>query len=229
MIEAMSFPASHFPGKTPGALIARAGISIASEQAEKLALYQARLAHWQKAINLVAASTLEDSARRHFLDSAQISQLLPAPEGGRSPVLVDMGSGAGFPGLVLAILRPDLNVHLVESDAKKCAFLQTISRETGSPVQIYNARIEDVWHMIEADIVTARALSTLSILLGYASPWFARKDGVQGVFLKGREAAREIEEARARWSFEVESIPSVSDSGGWVVQIRGVREKMSCG
>lgn len=226
-------------GKDPGSVIGRAGIPIFPEQAERLALYQARLAHWQKAINLVSSSTLNDSARRHFLDSAQIAPLLPSsgalPLSPDSPVLsergrtrtsrlslVDLGSGAGFPGLVLAILRLDLDVHLVESDAKKCAFLQTVSRETHTPVQIYNGRIEDVWHRIDADIVTARALSSLSILLGYVAPWFARKPGVCGFFLKGREAAREIEEARVRWRFDAETICSLSDPVGAVVKVRNV-------
>lgn len=229
-------------GKDPGQVIGRAGIPIFPEQAERLALYQARLAHWQKAINLVSSSTVNDAARRHFLDSAQIAPMLPPsdvlPLSSDSPVfaedekkrtarlsLVDLGSGAGFPGLVLAILRPDLDVHLVESDAKKCAFLQTVSRETHTPVQIYNGRIEDVWHRIDADIITARALSSFSILLGYVAPWFARKSDVYGFFLKGREAAREIEEARTRWQLNVEMVRSLSDPDGAVLKVKGVREK----
>lgn len=232
---------SSVPGKDPGSVIGRAGIPIFPEQAERLALYQARLAHWQKAINLVSASTLNDSARRHFLDSAQIAPLLPPsgalPLSADSPVfvddkktrtsrlsLVDLGSGAGFPGLVLAILRPDLEVHLVESDAKKCAFLQTVSRETHTPVQIYNGRIEDVWHRIDADIITARALSSFSILLGYVAPWFSRKPDVCGFFLKGREAVREIKEARTRWRFDVDMVPSLSDPAGAVVKVQNICE-----
>lgn len=210
-----------FSVKDPGSVLGRAGIPIFPEQAERLALYQARLEHWQKAINLVASSTLADSARRHFLDSAQIVPLLPAMEG---KALVDLGSGAGFPGLVLAILRPDLEVHLVESDAKKCAFLQTVSRETHTPVQIYNGRIEDVWHRIDADLITARALSNFSILLGYAAPWFARKPDVCGFFLKGREFSREITEARSRWRFDVETTPSLSEREGAVLAVKNLQE-----
>lgn len=232
----MVVPPPAFARSDPGSVLARAGITVFPEQAEKLAFYQARLAHWQKAVNLVSSSTLADAARRHFLDSAQIAPLLPptgtlplpSPMGtvpaasarsGTRLSLVDLGSGAGFPGLVLAILRPDLIVHLVESDAKKCAFLQTVSRETHTPVQIYNGRIEDVWERIDADLITARALSSLPILFGYAAPWFARRSGVQGFFLKGREAVREVEEARSHWDFKWRSVPSLSDEHGCVLAI----------
>ncbi len=218
----VAFLETSFSLKDPGSVLGRAGIPIFPEQAERLALYQSRLEHWQKAINLVASSTLADSARRHFLDSAQIAALLPAAEG---KSLVDLGSGAGFPGLVLAILRPDLDVHLVESDAKKCAFLQTVSRETHTPVQIYNGRIEDVWHRIDADLITARALSNFSILLGYAAPWFARKSDVCGLFLKGREFSREIAEAQNHWRFEIKTTPSLSDRDGAVLTVKNLQER----
>lgn len=217
----MSSSTSLSAAPTPGALIAKSGIPVSEEQEEKLALYQARLLHWQKAINLVATSTLGDSARRHFLDSAQIVLSLPMPST-RPLSLVDLGSGAGFPGLVLAILRPDLDVHLVEADAKKCAFLQTVSRETHTPLQIYNGRIEDVWHRIDADLITARALSTLSLLFGYSLPWFLRKSGTQAFFLKGSGYEREIEEARTRWRFDAAITPSLSAAGGAVVLIRNL-------
>ena len=133
----------------------------------KLKTYEALLHKWQDKINLVSSKTLNDSWKRHFEDSTQILEYLPAG----TKTLFDLGTGAGFPGLVVAICRLDLDVHLVESDQKKCAFLKTVSRETGVSVSVHNERIESVSCETIPDIITARALASLPDLFDYCHGW----------------------------------------------------------
>src|SRR5512132_2616021 len=145
---------------------------------ERLSAYLAILERWQRRINLVGAGTLADPWRRHFLDSAQLAPLLPSDR----PRLIDLGSGAGFPGLVLAILTP-VRVRLVESDARKCAFLSEVARMTGAQVEIENARIESL-APAACEVVSARALAPLRKLLEYAGRLLASNGSC--LFLKGR-------------------------------------------
>lgn len=187
---------------------------VSRETLDRLGAYVSLLRRWQASINLVGRATLDEAETRHILDSAQLHPLLP--QGVRT--LVDLGSGAGFPGLVLAILGvPD--VHLIESDARKCAFLREVARVTSSPVTIHNRRIEAV-EPFPVDAVTSRALAPLDALLGYAAP-FARNGGTC-LFLKGRQAEEELAEARRHWTMTVERIDSVTDPGGSVLRIREV-------
>lgn len=192
---------------------------LSPEHAEKLRLYHALLVKWQKAINLVSPATLPDAAHRHFLDSAQLVSHL-SPE---ARTLVDLGSGAGFPGLVLAILRPDLEVHLVESDQKKCAFLEAVSREIGAGVHVHPARIEALAGTFPVDVLTARALAPLSGLLDYAAPWFSQNIQMTGLFLKGGEAPEEIARAEERWILDLEVFPSQTNPQGRILKIRNLR------
>ncbi|NCC22026.1 MAG: 16S rRNA (guanine(527)-N(7))-methyltransferase RsmG [Alphaproteobacteria bacterium] len=174
----------------------------------KLRQYDVLLHKWQKAINLVSPSSLEDSWRRHILDSSQLLPLLPEGPGR----LVDLGSGGGFPGLVVAICRPDLEVHLIESDQRKCAFLQAVSRETQAAVVIHNRRIEDVLIPgFSADILTARALAPLSGLCDMVAPVFAANPRASAFFMKGRQAESEVAQARVGWRFTLDRHPSVTD------------------
>jgi 16S rRNA (guanine527-N7)-methyltransferase len=143
--------------------------------------YQALLVKWQEKINLVSPTTIQDSWKRHFEDSLQLLPLVP--EGAKT--LYDLGCGAGFPGLVLAMARPDLAVTLVESDAKKCAFLTAVSRETGVQVTIQNSRIEAATATLPPpDIITARALASLEKLFDLAHPWLASNPVL--IFPKGK-------------------------------------------
>lgn len=105
---------------------------------EKIDAYERLLKKWQNTINLVGPSTLSEAKKRHFEDSLQLLKHIPVA----AKTLYDLGSGAGFPGLVLAMAKPDLDVHLIESDARKCQFLKTVSRETETPVTVHNQRIE---------------------------------------------------------------------------------------
>jgi len=176
--------------------------NVSRESLEKLRAYDALLHKWQRTINLVSPNTLSESWERHILDSVQIVEHVSR----ESSVLYDLGCGAGFPGLVVAMLRPDLDVHLIESDQRKCSFMRAVSRETQTPVTIHNARIEAV-DLPSPDVVTARALASLSDLMGYCAPW--ARSGLQGLFLKGEQHLQEIEAARCDYDFSVDVAPSL--------------------
>ncbi len=188
--------------------------NVSRETVEKLNTYASLLKQWQKTINLVSPSTLDAVWHRHFTDSAQLLRLAP-PD---ARAWVDLGSGAGFPGLVLAILlrdRPGIRITLVESDARKVAFLREVARQTAlaCAVDICHARIEIASTQIrvgQVDAVTARALAPLPKLLGLCQPFFG--PSTVALLLKGREAEREAEDARADWQFEAHLVPSVTDS-----------------
>lgn len=183
---------------------------VSRETLEKLHHYHDLLIKWQAKINLISPNTIADAWDRHFVDSAQIAPLIPA--GIYS--IADLGSGAGFAGMVLAIMRPDINVTFVESDSKKCAFLQTVSRETGAPVSIVNQRIEAAIPTLPApDLVTARALSSLKSLLDYAAPWAQNKPELRCIFPKGVQFQAEINEAKAAgWGFSCDIVPSKTEA-----------------
>jgi 16S rRNA (guanine527-N7)-methyltransferase len=201
-----------------------AAFDVSRETLERLETYETLLRQWQKAVNLVAPSTLGGIWHRHFADSAQILHL--APEGARS--WVDLGSGAGFPGLVVAILRGGAGprVTLIEGDSRKCAFLREVARKTGTTVDILSTRVEQAATQAKLEppeVVSARALAPLDRLLGLAAPLFA--PSTVGVFLKGRDAALEIETAAKAWTFAVEMVPSITEATGRVVVIRDLQPK----
>ena len=189
---------------------------VSDETLERLVVYENLLKQWQKKINLVAPSTLDDIWHRHFADSAQLLDL--APKSARK--WVDLGSGAGFPGLVLAILRSGRGLQvdlepliLIESDQRKAAFLGEIARKTSLVVDIAISRIElssTQGRYKSVDVVSARALAPLDRLIGLAKPLFGPE--TVGLFLKGRDVGQEIEAARAKWSFTCELAESLTDS-----------------
>jgi len=192
----------------------------------KLQRYTDRLAHWQKSTNLVGPSALTQIWSRHFADSAQLRTLAP-----ESRLWLDLGSGAGFPGLIVAILQagmPDFRMHLVESNRKKCAFLAEVARESEAPVDIHAMRIEDLAESdqsLRPDVVCARALAPGPRLFELAAPFFG--EGTRGLFLKGREANTEIEAARPRWDFDFRLHPSLTEKGASIVEVSGLRERPS--
>ena len=185
-------------------------VDVSRETQARLVAYVALLTKWNAKINLVGPATLPDVWRRHILDSAQIHGQI-AGDG----TLVDLGSGAGLPGLILAILGGP-QVHLIESDARKCAFLHEAARVTGTAVTIHNKRIEAV-PAIEADIVTARALAPLAQLLDHAVRFL--KPGGKCVFLKGARQADELTDARKTWHMVVAERPSRSDPSGTILEV----------
>ncbi len=226
---------------------------VSRETLARLDVYERLLRQWQKAVNLVAPGTLDDVWQRHFADSAQLLTLAP-PE---ARTWVDLGSGAGFPGLVVAILwadrlplappdspppcgeglgvggipeadgrgEPRRRVVLIESNARKCAFLREVVRQTQIAgrigVDILSIRIETVAtqaSLPHTDVVSARALAPLERLLGLAAPLFT--SATVGLFMKGKEAAAEIEAARKTWDFNVELASSQTEPDGQIVLIR---------
>ena len=177
----------------------------------------AELRRWQAIKNLVSPSTIEDVWPRHIADSLQLVDLTPD-----ACTWVDLGSGAGFPGLVIAIAtaeRPRSHVHLIESNGRKCAFLRHAARATAAPVTVHNARIEAIAPGLAGtvDVVTARALAPLSKLLAWSQELL--KSGALGLFPKGREVAAELTEAEKSWRFKAELLPSRTDSEARIVRV----------
>ncbi|MCI5061070.1 MAG: 16S rRNA (guanine(527)-N(7))-methyltransferase RsmG [Alphaproteobacteria bacterium] len=177
--------------------------NIASDIQEKLKSYQTLLHKWQEKINLVSDATLGNSWQRHFEDSMQLAEHLPVAQE-KALSLFDLGSGAGFPGLVLAMMRPDISVHLIESDQKKCSFLRSVSRETKTLVSVHNCRIEELSDKNDIsapDIITARALASLDKLFDYCAPWIELNPDILLIFPKGARADEEIEILEQKWNF----------------------------
>jgi len=201
---------------TPEGFAAAAGVS--RETLARLEAYAALLGRWQGAVSLVGRDTLDDLWRRHMLDSAQLAAHLPHG----AEILTDLGSGAGFPGLVLAIVA-GLRVHLVEATGRKAAFLREAARLTGANAEVHQARIESLrpW---ETDAVTARALAPLPALLGYARPFLETSAPRRPVclFLKGAAGKRELTEARKTWTMTAETFPSLSDDAGMILKLGDV-------
>lgn len=193
--------------------------NVSRETMDRLRIYEALLRKWNPVINLVAKSTLEDIWSRHFLDSAQIYDL--APPTARS--WADLGSGGGFPGLIVAILAAGegraLTVALVESDQRKAAFLMAAARELGLQLAVRAERIESL-PPLSADVLSARALAPLDQLIGHAE----RHLSPQGValFPKGANHAVEMKQALEKWQFSYETAQSVTDADAVIFQIVGV-------
>jgi 16S rRNA (guanine527-N7)-methyltransferase len=171
----------------------------------------------QKRTNLIAPSTIPKIWTRHIADSLQLLALAPDAR-----IWVDLGSGAGFPGLAIACAladRPGTEVHLVESTGKKANFLREAARETGAPAIVHGVRIEDFvqnWD-VKPDVVTARALAPLPTLLGLAHPLLKR--GGQGLFMKGQDVGAELTEATQCWKFQPVLVPSKTSPESRIVVI----------
>ncbi len=186
-------------------------INVSRETLERLECYLDLLKRWQRAINLVGPRTLDDPWRRHLLDSAQLANYLPSS----SCRIVDLGSGAGLPGLVLAILgRSD--VHLVESDQRKSQFLREAARTLSVDVTIHARRIESLKSVLP-DFLTARALAPLPRLLDLASPLLCQKTIC--LFLKGQRGKDELTEAGKSWMMSSQAFPSLSDPSASVLKL----------
>jgi 16S rRNA (guanine527-N7)-methyltransferase len=191
-----------------------AATGVSRETMERLEAYAALLVAWAARINLIGQTTLDDLWRRHFLDSAQLLPLIP--EGARS--LIDLGSGAGFPGLVLAILGVP-GVELVEADSRKAAFLREAARVADSDVTIRACRIEAVpAHPV--DVVSARGCAPLDRLLPLAQRFIGPRTIC--VFLKGTRAEEELTAAAKAWTMTVSRHPSRADPGGSVLLLQQV-------
>lgn len=185
-----------------------------AEATDRLAAYLALLEKWQRRINLVGSGAMQDPWRRHILDSAQLLPLLPAG----SPSIADLGTGAGFPGVVLAIMG-NVRVHLVESNARKCAFLSEVLRITETNATIHHQRIESL-APLAMDVVTARGCANLLTLLDYAKPLLA-PSGIC-LFLKGESVGGELTESQKKWRMRIQRITSRSDPAGVVLKLSAI-------
>ncbi|WP_420846715.1 16S rRNA (guanine(527)-N(7))-methyltransferase RsmG [Microvirga tunisiensis] len=200
-------------------MITASDLNVSRETFEKLELLERELRRWQAIKNLVGPATLDRIWDRHIVDSLQLLDLAPDAE-----TWLDLGAGAGFPGLVLAIAGAErgLQVHLVESNSRKCAFLRHIARLTGAPAKVHEARLETVvpGFVGKADVVSARALASLPMLLDWTEPLL--KAGTMGLFPKGRDAEIELTEARKKWTFEAEILPSLTDPEARILRITSI-------
>lgn len=189
-------------------------IGATDAQIGDLTRFQTLLAEWNEVMNLVGPLTIATYWTRHALDSAQLIPLAP-----EAITWADLGAGAGLPGVVLAILlkgRAGAKVHLVESMTKRCRFLEVVAKDLDLPVQIHNARAEDL--KLKVDIVTARACAPMAKLLGFAEPYL--RSGAVGLFLKGQDVDAELAEARKAWTFDADLRTSQSDPRGRIVQVK---------
>lgn len=194
--------------------------NVSRETMARLETFALLLEKWNPKINLVAASTLADMWTRHMADSAQVFGLVRED----ANIWADLGTGGGFPGLVVAILadelRPDMRVICVESDQRKATFLRTVVRETGIGAEIVVGRIEEV-PPIGADIISARALAALPKLLSYAQRHL--RPGGEALFLKGAAHEKEVSEALESWSFRLDTYPSKTDPDATILKIGDIR------
>lgn len=195
-------------------------LNVSQAVQSKLNTYVALLEEWQGKMNLVSDSTLPVVWTRHILDSAQVERYLTPSD----RVILDLGSGAGFPALVLAILDESKNrtVHLVESDGKKCSFLQAVADACGLQVVIHNERIEKM-AVFKADVITARALAALDKLVNYAKPFIGER--TRCLFLKGKKADEELKLCAKKFVFAVEKHPSITSEEGRILCLTGVKKK----
>lgn len=188
---------------------------VSHETRAKFDRYAEMLVDWNNRFNLVAASTIPTLWTRHFADSAQLVSFIPA----ETRLLVDLGSGAGFPGLVLALLGVP-EVHLIESIGKKARFLSEVAEELDLPVVVHNERAEKI-RDLQADVVTARAVTALPDLLSMAKHFMTKES--LALFLKGEKADAELTEARKYWTFNCISQSSQTDPSGAILAISELR------
>jgi 16S rRNA (guanine527-N7)-methyltransferase len=196
------------------------GVDVSRETFDTLKTFETQVRRWNAAINLVSKNSLDDLWGRHIADSAQVFRACPSS----ATSWVDLGSGGGFPGLVVAILakeaKPDLNVTLVEADVRKATFLRQAAQALSLKMTVLSARIESLSPQ-KADVLSARALTSLSELLNYAESHL-RPEGT-AIFPKGARYAEELAQARDAWDFDVEAIPSASDKDAAVLVVRNIQ------
>ena len=183
----------------------------------------AELGRWQSAKNLVSSTTLTEVWTRHIADSLQLFAL--APEASR---WLDLGSGGGFPGLVVGIClaeRPGGHIHLVESNHRKCAFLRHVARMTGAPVTVHAARIDDVIGDFtgQVDVVTARALAPLPQLLDWCKELL--RTGALGLFPKGQHLDAELTDSSRYWKIQASTVSSVTDGAARILMVRAAEKR----
>jgi 16S rRNA (guanine527-N7)-methyltransferase len=196
---------------------------VSRETEERLELLVSELIRWQAAKNLVSSATLRDVWTRHIADSLQLHSLAPDAVN-----WLDLGSGGGFPGLVIGICLAGTargHINLVESNSRKCAFLRHAARVTGAPVTVHAARIEDVVTNFvgKVDVVTARALAPLPLLLSWCEELL--RTGAMGIFPKGQHLDAELTEASKYWMIQASTVSSVTDDAARILLVRGAEKR----
>jgi 16S rRNA (guanine527-N7)-methyltransferase len=190
---------------------------VSRETLSKLELYESLVLKWNPSINLISKNSAGDVWDRHFRDSLQLLDFVNSPDG----IWMDLGSGAGFPGAVCAIvaaeLNPALSFVLVESDARKCVFLQTIARETGMSFRVENQRVESL-EPLNCAVVSARALAPLPKLLSLSFPHVSRETIC--LFPKGKNYQQELEHSLDNWRFQVQKHQSKTSAEATILEIR---------
>ncbi len=210
-----SSPPSALSVSDAASFAAATGASAA--QIADLEAFRSLIAEWNEKMNLVGPSAMDAFWGRHAFDSAQLLPLAP-----EARTWADLGAGAGFPGVVLAILmkgREGARVHLVDSMAKRCRFLAEVVESLALPAEVHNARAESL--SLTVDIVTARACAPMPRLLEFARPYLRK--GATGLFLKGQDVEAELAAATISWDFKAELLPSLSDASGRIVRVRRLR------
>jgi 16S rRNA (guanine527-N7)-methyltransferase len=200
-------------------------IPVSRETTERLDRFVALLLEWQARINLIAPSTIPEIWIRHIADSLQLLEVIPAAK-----IWVDFGSGGGFPAIPIACAladTPGAQVHLVESNGKKAAFLREAIRVLHLPAQVHNTRVENFGESWSgpAEVVTARALAPLKTLCEQALPFIST--GAVGLFLKGQDVDTELTEAAKYWTLAASKVPSKTSPTGCIVVIRSLKPRIS--
>ena len=188
------------------------------EDLERLRTYVALLNKWQDKINLVSKDSLTDVWRRHILDSAQLAPLI----GSQIKSIADIGTGAGFPGMVLAIIGAAEEIHLIESNERKNVFLREVNRVTKAGTIIHNIRVEKLQE-VSVDLVVSRAVASLEQLLQYVNPLI--KKGGQCLFLKGKKWREELTEVQKKWIINESVIQSLSDPSGMILKLEEIKSR----
>ena len=206
-----------FSGPPTDAVQLQAVLGATLRQMADLEAFRALLGQWNEGMNLVGPSAMAEFWPRHVYDSAQLLALAP-----EARIWADIGAGAGFPGVVLAILlkdTPGARMHLVESMTKRCRFLHAVVDQLALPAEVHNARAENL--KLKVDVVCARACAPLVRLLGYSRPYLTC--GATGLFLKGQDVVSELTEAAKYWNFEAHLTTSLSHPEGRVLQVKGLK------
>ena len=192
-------------------------VIVSRETYEKFCIFHEILIKWQKSINLISRDSIKNIWERHFLDSAQLFSFIKDIKGN----VIDFGSGAGFPGLILAIMGKK-NIHLVESDHKKCVFLREVSILTDIDVTIHNCRIENL-SSIDVDLITCRALAPLNKLINYVEIFINKSTKEKKIpkmlFLKGKSWEKEVSELNKTKKIKYQEYPSLTDNNGRIIYI----------
>ena len=194
---------------------------VSRETAERLDRFVALVLETQSHTNLIGRATIGKIWTRHIADSLQLLDLAP-----EAKVWLDIGAGAGFPGIVLACAiadRPGAAVHLVESQRKKAAFLRQVVADLALPAAVHHQRIEDLSEVVRPDVVTARAVAPLSKLLGYVAPFI--KSGAKALLPKGQDVEAELTESAKYWTMDTELAPSRTSPASRILIVRALRRR----